>query len=248
MPTSDSGFRLTISPSNERTIVELFCPFGQRSKRTSLQLPSIERANWTRTFHWQVVLPNDEFLIAPPIGVESEDAWSAKDLLTGHQSRVTQMWLENWAGGTQQTPPSPNQNTYVFSSFGAVPPCQLRTAKRSTLLLYVAGAILGLGLFPGFFHSLQRPRFFVAIAALLALAALMFPVHTLLIAPAAALGVALLVISQAISWWKERQPRWQSANRSDSSRLYGSPSTPNVPVAQTTISSLPPMHVSAPEN
>jgi hypothetical protein len=246
--SNDATIRCAVTPNDGRVFVELFCPYTARRKQQPVYLPLVENADWTRKLFWQVVMPSNEFLIAPPTGVETEDPWSANDLLSGHQSNVSQIWLENWAGATHQVAPARGMNNYVFSSFGSVPPIQLRTSKRSSLLLFVAGAILGLGLLPSLIPTLQRPVFLIGIAVLMAIAALMFPVHTLLIAPAAGFGVALLATSRAIRWWKQQHVRRPRTGMSDSSFLDDAQAIQDIQAARTTISAMPPLHVSTPDS
>lgn len=239
--------RLKLARRDKPTIIELFLPYRERAHLTAATIPQVVDAKWTRKLYWEVILPSDEFIVAPPTGVESEDSWSMLDVASGHRTDVNQLWLENWAGGSRQVAPAQSMNRYLFSSFGDVSTIQMRTAKRSTLLLFVAAAVFGLGVVPSLIPALQRPGFLFVIAALLACSAVLFPVHTLIVAPAAAVGAILLAISKALAWWKQHR-RSDRRSRSDSSHFAGGSSMANLQAAPTTISALPPLHVSAPDN
>ena len=240
--------RLDLAQRKGRKLVELFLPFVDRSRRSHASMPQLIDAKWTRKLFWQVVLPHDELLFAPPIGVEAEDDWSFADVLRGHASSVDQEWLEQWSGGSQQLKPAEGANHYVFSSFGRVPSIPLRTIGRSSLLLIAAAAVFLLGILPSFLPSLQQPRLLIVLAIVIAFIAILFPIHTLLIAPAAALGVVLLVVSRLIVWWKAQRGLRTYRGRADTKVGSDSSFTPRIQTAPTTITTLPPVHVSAPDN
>lgn len=246
--TKGGSCRINRGSTFGRVRLELFyaCHPRRANVVERIEFPTLANSAWTRKAYWQLVTPADELLVMAPNTIDSEDAWSPADLLQGHQSQLTQPWLEEWVGATQQEPPPQSTNQYVFSTFGSLETAGFRTVRRRWLLFTVAVAVIGLGLLPSYWRRLQQPGTLVVMALAVGAGAMMFPRQTLLLAPAAAIGAALLAMSRCVAWWMEQ---------ARPARFVDSPS---VDIRESSIRALqsastsitrpaPPLHVSAPD-
>jgi hypothetical protein len=146
--------------------------------------------------YWQLVLPRNEHVIAGPEGFTPECRWGWNGLFWGRVPLIEQPELEAWCGATRRGDDVPKATSrYLFSSWGPVQQCELRTASRWLIVLGASSAVLAVGLVLIYVPRSRHPASLVAAAVLLLGAALIYPEPALLALQAASLGLALVFLA-----------------------------------------------------
>jgi hypothetical protein len=207
--------RLPIVSAPREHVLELKYHFarqdwGAHSKFTAAQFtPEV----WVNRLYWQLILPPQEHLLFSPGNYTDEYYWSWDRFGYERRATVDQADLEMWSqgaadgsllGGNESRLPAANR--YLFSRMGPQADLQVWTARRSWLVFGASLAALSLGLAFIYLPVLRRPGVFAALAAMLLFGALTEPESTLLLAQAAALGVALTLVAA----WLARRVRVES--------------------------------------
>ncbi|MEM7313335.1 MAG: hypothetical protein AAF497_09310, partial [Planctomycetota bacterium] len=203
----DAWLEVDIDAAQNQTTVEFFYPFEQRAEtgQMKLELPEIERAGWTRNIYWHLVLPEHEHLLVAPVSLQAEHRWRRKGLVIARRLERDQAWLEAFAQGSAQDAPDGNQNQYLFSGFGESPSMTLRTASRKTLLFWVSGLCLVVGMLWKIVSSLPLRWMVFPIFVVAAAAAWLNPSTTLVLLQAAAIGLVLLAVARVLDWMINRR-------------------------------------------
>ncbi len=200
-------------------------PSGERPQgRLQLDAPQWNDDVWVRQTYWQLVLPKDEYLLVAPSDLTAEFAWTWRGLHWERQPLLSLSQLEIRSGAEHDgiTPQAGNQ--YVFCGLGSVPTLQARTIGRSSIVFWASGAVLLVGLALLYLPAVRhRGVLFVIALALIALAAL-FPDSSLVIAQAAALGMALMVGASLLQNELSRRRRRAVFVRSGGSSIIEPPS------------------------
>lgn len=202
-------------------------------KRT-FPLPSLLRATAVNPVYWQVLLPQNEFLLAGPQALAGDFRWTWQAVAWGRQPARGSEELELWSGSSlreESLPPS--LNPYLFSGMTLPPQLEITTISRMELVLLASGVVLAAGLAWIYLPRIRRSEtLFVAAVALLA-AATQWPDLALLFVQAAVVGV-LLVALAAVLERRMVQPPQRRVFRSGPSSVVGRSST------NTAVRTLPP--------
>jgi hypothetical protein len=164
----------------------------------TLEGPIFPAGTWFQQEYWEVVVPEQEWMLLDPPELVAESDWGWRGWVLGRRPALNQSQLEAWSGASRQAAPGQGTQAYLFSGFGPVPRLSIRTINRTWIVLVGAGGALAVGLamlyLPGFRHP-----FWLAIAAI-ASAALgsWIPEPAALAVQAAVLGTVLVGISAAI--------------------------------------------------
>ncbi len=182
-------------------LLELRYQFLERPLRgaLALEMPRLGREVWVRRLYWQLILPRDEHLLTPPEGFAGEQTWTWRGFCWGRRPLLDQSQLENWVGVRPRAAPAGQVNEYLFSAFGNVDRCVVRTAGRSWIVLAASGAALLAGLLLIYVRRLSHPAVLLSATVLLAAAGLVYPEPAMLAAQAAVLGLALALVAAVLA-------------------------------------------------
>jgi len=219
--------------NRRRYLLELRSEFHQRPRpgRMSIELPRLGGDVWVRRMYWQLVLPRNEHVTAIPPGFTSEFTWGWTGYFFGRKPLLEQLQLETWVGAVNRTLVPEGTNRYLFSGFGKLETCQLRTAGRSWIVLGASGAALIVGLLLIYVPVCRHPGVLVALAAVLFCVGMIFPEPTLLFSQAASLGLALTLLAGLLERSMARRRQGLAAAEPPSSVLErGSSQTYHAPV------------------
>ncbi|MEN6407212.1 MAG: hypothetical protein ABFC77_12160 [Thermoguttaceae bacterium] len=184
-------------PAN-RCTVELQYHFAEsRPPCGSMQLdfPQLTPNVWVRRFYWQLVLPANEHLLRSPVGFTGEFQWGWKGYFWGRRPLLDQPSLAAWIGVDAGVLPPERSNVYLFSAFGDLAQADLRTAGRTTLVLFASAAAMLVGLLLIYVPAIRHPATLLAAALALGAAGLIAPEPTLLLVQAASLGLVLALVA-----------------------------------------------------
>jgi hypothetical protein len=178
-------------------LVELIYPFTSRPPTGPfvVEFPTIRGVPWVRSAFWQLITPADEHLVAGPRGMSSHETWSWGGRFWRHQPLEVQRDLERWIGASARPKPSSDANQYLFSTFGPIPPLEVRTASRRFLVAACSGFIFVVGM--AFIHVplLRGPVPLLGGTIVLVSMSFVFPTLALIVIQAGGLGLALVVIA-----------------------------------------------------
>lgn len=243
--TSDAELQIVV-PSNEkaeRRVVEVWYSIQPRyPARGDMQIEVAQlqgQSRWAR-YYWQLVTPADEHLVWDPAGVTAECDWIRKGWYFARRPHQDQASLEASLQAVRTKALPEQVNSYLFSTFGELPPLRLFTASRALVVLFASGAVLLLGLTILYVSWARQP----GLLLLLAVAALGLgyaqPTVGLIGAQAAAAGLLMCVLAALIDRLFARPRVAPRAVRStivtnDSARLESPP-----PAASPAPASSPP--------
>jgi hypothetical protein len=249
-----SDRRLTIPlPTSQAAdgpyVLELRYPCPERAPgawRRTLSPPRLSERTWVRQVYWQLLLPAHEHVVSDALGFSHEYQWGWNRLFWGRVPTIEQPQLEAWSGGEASGFAPQGANRYVYSTAGEVPVLRVATCRRSTLvlsasLLALVGAVAWRRLPEG-----ARPAIATLGLALAAVVVLWRPDQSVLLLQAAALGLALSLVSL----WIERRlgpPRLASWQGDGLWAARSSSITPHQPPALASTSSAPSVPSSAGE-
>lgn len=188
-----------------------------KSFQNLIHLPTVEGANWTHEFFWQLIVPSRHHLIQEPAGFLSANRWGWNGLSWGRTPEHDQFWLETTVGATHQTLPPGSTNQYLFTTFGEVKQLKISIANRTTIASVLSGgAFLVVFLFLSF-AWMRRPFVILLTLFLTILGGFLAPVSILALLPPIALGLALAllipILKRVIGDWNQRRHRAQPALR-----------------------------------
>lgn len=196
------GERLTIPLSSDgelhRYVLELIYHFDEvtpASGRLKLAFPQIGSGVWNRRLYWQLVLPQNEHVLADPKGYVSESRWAFQGYCWGRQPSLTQAELETWVGAEPRTAPSEGLNVYLFSTLGAIEGGEVTLAGRAWIVLLSSGGALLVGLLLVYLPSLRHPVTLLALAFGLLIAGMIYPEPTILLAQTSSIGLILAILT-----------------------------------------------------
>jgi len=197
--------------SHRRYVLELDYYFPGRRPgpgRLSIEVPrlgdpQLNNDVWIRRAYWQLVLPQNEHVVAAPRGVVDEYVWRWDGYFWQRKPLLGQAELEAWVGVSRRDPIPEEQvlpvhqgaNFYLFSSLGSVDRYELRTAGRTWIVLFASGAALVGGLLLIYVPVSRHPAVLFGTGLLLLGIGLLNPEPALLAAQAASLGLALALLA-----------------------------------------------------
>lgn len=194
----DGRLIVRLPEDTEHHTLELRCHLDRPRPprgRLSIEIPQLGDDVWVRRLYWQLVLPPNEHVIVNPSGFTSEFDWGFNGYFWGREPLMDQSQLETWVGVAGETFSSAGVNCYLFSSVGEVKSCRLRTASRTSIVLFSSGGALVIGLMLIFFPASRHPGVLLSAAIVLFAAGLIYPGPALLAAQAAGLGLALTLLA-----------------------------------------------------
>jgi hypothetical protein len=163
--------------------------------RFSMEIARLGRDAWVRRVYWQLILPRDEHVIAGPEGFVHEFRWGWDGVFWGRTPLLEQPELETWVGTSHGKDQPEAANCYLFSSLGKIPPCTVRTAGRSWIVLWASLAALVAGLSLIYVPASRHPTTLFVGAVLLVGLWVLFPEPTVLVLQAASLGLVLALLA-----------------------------------------------------
>jgi hypothetical protein len=135
---------------------------------------------------------------------------------------LEQAQLETWSGATGSSAAMQNTNRYLLSSLGPAERLELRTAKRTWIVLCASGAALAIGLLLIYVPALRRSGVLFSGGLVLLAASVIYPEPTLLVAQAATLGLALTLLAGLLKRLLSRSGRRGVVISGSSSYVAGS--------------------------
>jgi len=234
--TQDNRLRVALPPAAStprRYVLELFYRFTHRDAagrdgagHLSAEVARFDSDIWVERMYWQVILPSDEHLIYESSDLTREFQWFWEPQRWGRESLMEQNQLEALCGAIPLPEVPLQTNRYLFSAVGSNGPLEIRTAKRTWIVLLASGVVLAWGLALVYTPVVRRPLVLIAVGVALMIFGLWAPDVALLVMQAAVLGGVLAMLAALIS----RQVRF----RRESQRVVrGSSIVPGVDVTST---------------
>jgi hypothetical protein len=171
---------------------------GWSSER--LQAAVIEGGGPPRRLYWQLLLPEDEHLVALPTGLAPEMAWSAEHWFVARSPTLDQRQIEGLLGASRQPLLPRGANEYLFGALGQAPSLSVVAVHRRLLLASASGSVLLLGLALVHVPRLRHPLALLVLAVGLGALALAFPDLALLAGQMALLGILVALAAAVWAW------------------------------------------------
>jgi hypothetical protein len=227
---------VSVPPSARGRTCVLEVAYALDSPRSRLGMTSetlrtvrIDEAAAPRRVYWQLVLPQDEHLLATPEEWAAEMAWSSAGPLQGLVGRrpvMDQRQLEAWIKASAQESLPRGVNEYLFGTLGRWPTLPVICSHRRVIVPLASVAVLIVGLLLVHVPQLRSPSFLLVVAVALGAGAVAAPDLALLLARAATFG--LLVAAGAAAWaWLATSRRMTALSSASTApvRVRESPST-----------------------
>lgn len=163
--------------------------------RLSIALPQLGDDVWVQRLYWQLVLPKNEHVVTAPRDFTSEFTWGWDGYFWRRKPLMDQSQLEAWSGASTERFVPEGVNCYLFSSMGYANRCELRTAGRTWIVLFAAGAALGIGLLLIYVPVSRHPGTLFGVGVVLLCIGILHPEPTLLLSQSASLGLALALLA-----------------------------------------------------
>ena len=212
---------LPASARGRECVVELWYaidrPLAAVSMTPVLEPPALEGASLAQRCYWQVCLPRDEYVLAPPPAYATEMQWEWGVWPLFARPARNQDQLESWIGASRQDPLSDGMNEYLFSTLGTTPPLPLMVASRRTLLGTGGGIALVVGLALYYVRVLRSPVILLGLTVVVAASSIIWPEAAILTAQAAAIGLAIALAVALGSWFTSGRSTWTMPSSSRSS-------------------------------
>ena len=173
---------------------------GFDASRLDLLLPQIVNSKMSGSTYWQVVTTIDQHLLGTPQGWTPEYGWVWSGLYWFRNSILEQSDLESWVGVNSQLTLPENTNQYLLSTVGEVEVLSAAVTSRSTLLMFLSGLVLLVGLAILRLRFMQQPIVVFGVGLFAAIAAVWFPELMLLVLQASFLGGLLVIFSRVLDW------------------------------------------------
>jgi len=139
-------------------------------------------------------------LLGTPQGWTPEYGWVWSGLYWFRNSILEQSDLESWVGVNSQLTLPENTNQYLLSTVGEVEVLSAAVTSRSTLLMFLSGLVLLVGLAILRLRFMQQPIVVFGVGLFAAIAAVWFPELMLLVLQASFLGGLLVIFSRVLDW------------------------------------------------
>jgi hypothetical protein len=199
---ADGSGRLPIALAGDgelhRHVLEIIYHFDEVSPtggRLTFAFPQIGAGAWNRRLYWQLILPQNEHVLADPRGFVTEYRWGFMGYFWGRQPLLSQAELETWVGTVHRAAPSDGLNVYLFSTLGTVEGGEVRTASRAWIVLLSSGTVLLAGLLLVYLPPLRHPVALMALAFGLLSLGMIYPEPTILLAQTSSIGLVLAMIA-----------------------------------------------------
>ena len=155
---------------------------------------------WTQQVRWQVLTPNNQLLLWPPDGMETD---SATSWWPQERPSVSQQELEEWVGATEQPSPestaySSTQRQYLFATVGEVDNVAATSLSAGLGMLVVCGLSAAVCSVLIYVPRVRHPSVLLAISISLAYLAFRWPAAALFAGQTMALLLAVMLVSQVL--------------------------------------------------
>jgi hypothetical protein len=203
------------------------------------EFPKIAGAIGTSRTYWQLVLPRDYHLLNWAPELTPEFAWRRSGIVWARESSYRQPQLEDWVGVPQADPLPDATNVYVFSFNGNLTHLTASSIPRWLVVLLSASVVLVGGLLLIYVPIARQPGIYLAAAVCVAGFAAWQPDVAIVFGQAAVLGLALLLVANALRRFAARRQRAGvviPSSGSSVSERSGTASRPRMPQAMGTAS------------
>ncbi len=173
--------------------------------------PQIEGSTALSQLYWQIVLPGDEHVIAPPAQLAPASQWQWLGTFWGRRPLKSQAELEEWVSASSQLTPADAQNQYLFTGLMPASTIELATGPRWMIVLVASAVVLGFSVACLYVPVGRRTWLLAAIALVIVVAAISFPAAALILAQASVIGVALAALGLILSRFVGRRGRIPTA-------------------------------------
>jgi len=202
---------IDVSPaarSAESLVVELCYSFESPrdpAGRVAFVTPRIDATPSTHRCYFTLILPADEHLVIGSGELAEESAWRWSGWGWRRLPTLSDAALETWIGASHQRGAARSANRYLYSTFGPLGTVSAVTAQRHWLVLPASLAALICGMLLIYVPLLRRPLTLLALAVALGAVGVTYPEPVMILAQAAALGVALVVVAMWLEWFIVRR-------------------------------------------
>lgn len=208
-----------------------------------MNAPQLLGAGEARRSYWQVILPENEHLLAGPKNLAADMRWRWEGTHFGRSGRMSQNDLERWSGASLQPNPPSGTNTFLFSGFGSLEQIEVRTIARRSVLLACSGLALVAGLALLYLPLARHPLVLVLVGIGIGTLSLWSPDTAVMIAQAAIAGVGCALLARLLQSLYGSPPLPRSQRRQASpSTIEGKSTEAHMrydPGSQTTTASVP---------
>jgi hypothetical protein len=187
-----------------------------------LKPAKIEEAVAPRRVYWQLLLPQEQHLLAAPSALTSEMAWAADRGLIVQRPVMDQRQLEAWMRASRQPPLPRGANEYLFGALGEWPQLSVVAAPRRIIVAVASGLVLAIGMLLIHVPRARSPSLVLVLSIAVAGVALVAPQIAILTLQGAALGVAIVMAAAALAWFSAARPSLVPQRVSVVSRSRGS--------------------------
>lgn len=158
------GRRLSVSlgsnaPRGEHTI-ELWYRFPRNrsfDRSIDLDLPGVDQVDWMEQVYWEVVLPQNEYVLVQPLRMISENRTDWSWFGWTETPRMSSADLEARLGVTAQAPLDPTMRRQLYSTFGDSISGKVWTARRWEVLTVGSAVLFVIGMLAVLVRLHQRP-------------------------------------------------------------------------------------------
>jgi hypothetical protein len=171
--------------------------------------PSLPGATWVEQTVWQVSLPDEQYVFAPPGDFAANYDWRRAPVFFQRVPRAGFADPVAWIGDRStraEEAEFEGRNSYQFLGLGPRSSIALRTASRSCLVLFGAGLALALGFVLLKIPTLRHVLVLLGLGFVLALLSLWFPEPVLVLLQPALLGLVLALTAALIDSAFSREP------------------------------------------
>ncbi|MCG8584272.1 MAG: hypothetical protein MI757_06130 [Pirellulales bacterium] len=159
-----------------------------------LRLTEFESDVWVRRSYWELVLPEDQYLVSGPAGWLSENHLERSGVFWLPSASRSMEQMESWVGATKRADSPQRVHRYLYSAIDSPNAVEFRAFGVSVIVLVASGIALCVGLAILYSSWARRAGAIFAIFLVATTLAIRFPLSAILFGQAAMLGVALVGI------------------------------------------------------
>lgn len=193
---TDREVQIPLIAGAEHT-VELKMTYLERPKLGGMtfEVPQIVDANDRFRWFWQLLVPEDEHLLASDARLTSANRWVREGWFWRRSSDSVANQLEHWTNATSQPPLPDGLNRYLFSSFERVESFEVRTVSRRALVNISSLTFLSVGLAMLYLPVARHPVLLLLLSVGLFASVWVNTDAAVMVAQACLFGLALCLLS-----------------------------------------------------